>query len=317
MKQGIQIMSVVVVLALVAVVGFLLGRVTAPGGPTEVVAEEEETQEEEVVDNSHLYFDTPEGWDYSTLVTQTGENNEVSLTFDDGPSEFTPQVLDILNQYDIKATFCPLGMNVEAMPEMAQRMVDEGHQICNHSFYHSRATNIGPTQGIIDEMNLANQTYKDVLGVEKVNWYRAPEGVFNPSVTAALEETDMMALFWGVDSWDWRQPGVDGIVNNVMTTVGPESVILFHDGGGNRSQTVAALPIIIEQLLARGYTFTVPMEKSRSYTEIVPETSETTGTTSESATTSSATTSSSTSTPTTTSSRYPDTDETVRGSRPE
>lgn len=260
MKQAIQLLSVVVVLALVATLGFLLGRATAP-----VLEAEEQVEEEPEQVASELYFDTPAGWDFTTLATNTGVKNEVALTFDDGPSEYTPQVLDILKQYDITASFCMLGVMVDEYPEMAQRIVDEGHQVCNHSYAHARSTNVGPKQGIVDEIVKTNETFKRVLDIDVVNWYRAPEGVFSGHVSDALAETDMMAMFWGVDSWDWQRPGAHGIVENVMSQVGPESILLFHDGGGDRSQTVAALPIIIERLLALGYTFTVPLEDSWGY----------------------------------------------------
>lgn len=260
MKQAIRLLSVVVVLALVAVLGFRLCRATAP----ELEADEpiEEVPEQVA---SELYFDTPVDWDFTTLVTSTGVKNEVALTFDDGPSEYTPQVLNILKQYDITASFCMLGVMVDEYPEMAQRIVDEGHQVCNHSYAHARTTNVGPKQGIVDEIEKTNETFKRVLDIDVVNWYRAPEGVFGGHVTDALAETDMMAMFWDVDSRDWQRPGTHRIVENVMNQVGPESIILFHDGGGDRSQTVAALPTIIERLLTLGYTFTVPLEHSWGY----------------------------------------------------
>lgn len=260
MKQAIQLLSVVVVLALVAVLGFLVGRATAP-----TVEVEEQIEEEPEQVASALYFDTPAGWDFTTLVTSTGVKNEVALTFDDGPSEFTPQVLDILKQYDITASFCMLGVMVDEYPDMARRVVEEGHQVCNHSYSHARSTNVGPKQGIVDEIEKTNETFKRVLDVDVVNWYRAPEGVFSGNVPDAMADTDMMAMFWGVDSWDWQRPGANGIVENVMDQVGPESILLFHDGGGDRSQTVAALPVIIERLLALGYTFTVPLDQSWGY----------------------------------------------------
>lgn len=269
MKKSVQVLSVVVVLVLIAGVVFLLTRSTTSN---EAVADEagataSSEVESEAAEPSNSVestsFPVPGDWDFDTLVTQTGTPKQVALTFDDGPSEYTPQVLDILAEYDITATFCLLGVNVDGLPEIAKRVADEGHQLCNHSYNHFFETNEGPTQGIVDEMQMTNDAMKRATGVDDVNWYRAPWGVFTENVASAMEETNLMGLSWGADSQDWSQPGADRLAEIVLSTVRPESIILLHDGGGDRSQTVEALPIIIEELLDRGYTFTIPMEDAR------------------------------------------------------
>lgn len=200
----------------------------------------------------------PEGWDFGHMVKYTGVDGQVSLTFDDGPSEHTPAILDILAERGIAATFCMTGLAVEKHPDIARRVRDEGHQLCNHSYSHQTWMNNGPAQPIVAEIDHTNEVIHRELGVDYLTWYRAPGGIFGGQVPHALAEKRLRGMSWDVDSRDWALPGIGGIVDNVTGPLGPQSIILLHDGGGDRSQTVAALPIIIDRIHEAGYGFTTP-----------------------------------------------------------
>lgn len=200
----------------------------------------------------------PPGWNFHHMATQTGMDGYVSLTFDDGPSEYTPDILDILAEHEITATFCVTGTAVQKHPDIAQRILDDGHQLCNHSYSHQASINHGPTQEIVAEIDHTNEVVDDEIGFTNFTWYRAPGGNFGGNVPLALTEKGLRGMSWDVDSRDWARPGVDSIVSNVMDPLGPQSIILLHDGGGDRSQTVAALPTIIDRIQESGLNFTTP-----------------------------------------------------------
>lgn len=199
----------------------------------------------------------PTDWDYSTVIGYSGADTEMHLTFDDGPGSATPQVLDVLDHYGVTATFCMTGQQVDKEPDLAREVSARGHQLCNHSYSHNSAINRGSAQQITDEIELANDAFSRQLEVGRPGFYRAPEGVFHGQVPAALADLQMRALGWSVDSRDWTRPGVDTIVGNVLSQVGPGKIVLMHDAGGaDRAQTVAALPRIIEGIRQAGFTLT-------------------------------------------------------------
>ncbi|MBI4340502.1 MAG: glycosyltransferase [Chloroflexi bacterium] len=186
----------------------------------------------------------------------------VALTFDDGPNEpYTSQVLDILDQYGMKATFFVVGKNAEYYPDTARRIVKEGHVLGNHAWDH---------KGI---SLLLNPRYKELSKAQKSlevltgalpNLYRPPFGQKTPWQLMEVKREQMVAVAWSVSANDPKQQRPQVIASRIVSKVKPGAIILLHDGGDthhgvDRSNTVAALPIIIEQLSAQGYTFvTVP-----------------------------------------------------------
>lgn len=201
----------------------------------------------------------PPDWDYSTVIGYTGDDTEMHLTFDDGPGKDTPAILDILDRYNVKATFCMTGRQTDEEPDIGRQVLARGHLLCNHSYSHLSSINRGNAAGITAEINKANDAFARQYGAPQPTYYRAPEGVFNGQVPTALAGLKMRALGWAVDSRDWTKPGVDAIVNNVLSQVGPGKIVLMHDAGGtDRTQTVAALPRIIEGIRAAGYRLTTP-----------------------------------------------------------
>jgi peptidoglycan/xylan/chitin deacetylase (PgdA/CDA1 family) len=190
-------------------------------------------------------------------VKLPGKDKVIALTFDDGPSpSYTQQILSILKENNIKATFFLIGENVKNYPQLAQQEVAEGHAIANHTWSHSyRHFSLhGATHEIDDTATLIDQ----ITGV-KPSIFRPPGGfLHNGPADVAKKEKYFIAL-WSDDSNDWKRPGVPKLVNNLIHYAKPGAIALMHDGGGNRSQTVEALPQIIAKLKERGYKFvTVP-----------------------------------------------------------
>ncbi len=199
------------------------------------------------------------------LITHYGatDRKKIALTFDDGPNpQYTPRILDVLGQHHVPATFFVIGSQGALYPSLLQRMVSEGHEVGNHSFTHPDVSTISPEQlGL--ELNATQRLFESYLGRRSI-LFRPPYGEdVEPDTPAQLDPlvlTGRLGYFtvgMGVDPSDWQMPGVDAIVEQTINQVvsGDGQVILLHDGGGDRSQTVAALPRIIEGLQARGYQF--------------------------------------------------------------
>ncbi|MFJ2582650.1 polysaccharide deacetylase family protein [Kitasatospora aureofaciens] len=183
----------------------------------------------------------------------------VALTFDDGPGPATPQILDLLAQYNVKATFCEIGQNAAANPAMVKRVLAAGHRLCDHSVHHPQPFAKLPHDKAVSEISNAKDMIVQAGGPgTQITWFRAPGGGFNADnehITAGL---GMKSLGWSVDPRDWSRPGAPAIVSAVQSQLKPGGVILMHDGGGDRSQTVAALKQLLPWLVAQGYTFDFP-----------------------------------------------------------
>jgi peptidoglycan-N-acetylglucosamine deacetylase len=174
----------------------------------------------------------------------------VALTFDDGPDpRWTPRVLDLLARHGAVATFCVLGENAQRHPELVAAIVGAGMRLCDHSRTHE----VDPAA---PAAALAHDELVELAGTG-VEWFRAPRGEWSPGVQAAAGAAGMRPLGWSVDSRDWTRPGVDAIVAQVQRQVHPGAVVLLHDGGGQREQTLAALerllPWLAEQCYATGF----------------------------------------------------------------
>jgi peptidoglycan/xylan/chitin deacetylase (PgdA/CDA1 family) len=191
------------------------------------------------------------------VVGCTGGNGEVvksgprgrklvALTFDDGPSSYTPDVLRILKEKKAKATFFMLGSQVAADPSAARRVLAEGHEIGNHSSTHPMLPSYGNIAG-------ASRTIRQVTGF-KPCLFRPPYGAINSSVKRSAKDLGMKSVIWDVDTSDWTTPGT-GAIRSRVSSARSGSIVLMHDGGGPRSQTVDALSGAIHNLRSRGYSF--------------------------------------------------------------
>ncbi|MCO1655592.1 polysaccharide deacetylase family protein [Pseudonocardia humida] len=175
----------------------------------------------------------------------------VALTFDDGPDpRWTPQVLDLLARHGAVATFCVLGENAERHPELLTEIVEAGMRLCDHSRTHD-VDPAAPRDG------LAHDELVDLSGAE-VDWFRAPRGEWSESLQVAAGAEGMRPLGWSVDSRDWTRPGAGAIVAGVQRHLHPGAVVLMHDGGGDRGQTVEALEQLLPWLAAQCYTTGFP-----------------------------------------------------------
>jgi peptidoglycan/xylan/chitin deacetylase (PgdA/CDA1 family) len=180
----------------------------------------------------------------------------VALTFDDGPWDDTPAVLDLLAQYKVKATFCMVGRQVAAHAALVQRMVAEGHTLCNHTWSHDERLPTRPADRITSEMQRTNDAIHAVVPGAVIRYYRAPGGNFSPQVVAIAAGLGMASIYWSVDPQDWRGPGVQSIIHNVLTNTRPGSIVLLHDGAG--PQTVTALRTILPDLAGRFTLIALP-----------------------------------------------------------
>jgi len=181
----------------------------------------------------------------------------VALTFDDGPwPHTTQQMLTILSQRQAPATFFVVGRQVERYPELVRREVAAGMALGSHSYSHPQPFDRLPVARIRDEITRGRRTLVP-LRIHPVG-FRPPGGAASPAVTAAAQEFGDRTVLWSVDPADW-QPGVTAnqLVQRVLAAARPGAIVLLHDGGGNRSATVAALPAIIDGLRRLGLTLTV------------------------------------------------------------
>ena len=191
------------------------------------------------------------------LVAIDDGSKAIALTIDDGPSPvYTPQVLRLLARYRITATFSMIGVQAQAYPAVARDVAEAGHLIANHTWTHLDLQWLPPAL-VTEQMTRAADAIHAATG-RVPGLFRAPYGAWSPFVLTQCAKTGLTPLGWSVDPRDWSRPGVPAIVANIMRNTRTGSIILEHDGGGNRAQTVAALKIVIPRLLAAGYRFRTP-----------------------------------------------------------
>jgi len=175
----------------------------------------------------------------------TGGKKVLFLTFDDGPDPvWTPQVLAVLAKYDAQATFFELGSMQAAHSAIRDQVLAAGNTIGNHSISHAQLTKVS-----------AAKRHHEIFDGPSSKCFRPPYGAANAKVKADINAAGMVPVFWDVDTVDWQRPGKQAIVNSILTGAHSGRVVLMHDAGGNRSQTVAALDQALETLTAQGYTF--------------------------------------------------------------
>lgn len=186
---------------------------------------------------------------------------QVALTFDDGPDDYyTPQILDILKHYNIKATFFMVGGRAHAHPEMVRRIFSEGHSIGNHTWDHPEMTKI-PIDKIREEIDKTEEELYKITG-SHTSMFRPPYGALKPEQVNEISSMGYNIIDWSVDTRDWAKTPVPQIMKYVSKEVYPGGIILQHCAGGrgqDLSNTVKALPQIINLLKKQGYNF-VPVQ---------------------------------------------------------
>jgi peptidoglycan/xylan/chitin deacetylase (PgdA/CDA1 family) len=181
----------------------------------------------------------------------------IALTIDDGPSPlYTPQVLAILARYKVTAAFSMVGENVGYYPGVAREVAAAGHLIVNHTWDHANLARLSAARTRAEIDQAAAQIHA-ATGVAP-RMFRAPYGRWTPAALNYCAREGLTPLDWSVDPADWSRPGARAIVSAIMAATRTGSIILEHDGGGDRSQTVTALKAVIPRLLDEGYRFTTP-----------------------------------------------------------
>ena len=184
---------------------------------------------------------------------------KIALTFDDGPHpKYTPEILDILKKYDVKATFFLIGENVALYPELVKRILSEGHEIGNHTFTHRKIGEYTEYQ-LSDEMEHCEAVIYEVVEYQP-KLFRPPGGRLDNKVRKLAQAFDYKVILWNIDTRDWAHESADAIKKNVIENIEAGSIILMHDYISSPSPTTIALELFIPRLLEEGYSFSVVSE---------------------------------------------------------
>jgi peptidoglycan/xylan/chitin deacetylase (PgdA/CDA1 family) len=200
------------------------------------------------------------------VVAKTTSTDGVALTFDDGPDNQTMPMLNLLRTWGVKATFCVIGSNVREHPGLVQAIVRDGHTLCNHTWNHD----LGLGQRSADEIHAdlqrtTDEIHKAVPGVP-VKYFRHPGGNWTPTAVQVAQEMGMAPIDWDTDPTDWDTAAyavgpamISQIVETVEQGVQPGSIVLSHDGGGDRTSTVAAYEKLLPYLIQEKHLRLVPL----------------------------------------------------------
>ena len=186
-----------------------------------------------------------------------GRGRDIALTFDDGPGPYTPGVLSVLEQYRVKATFFAIGKMERYFGASTVREIRDGDAIGDHTEDHPELARLSAHE---QHEQLFEQLARiELLGGQRPRLFRPPYGSFNATTMRELRSLKLLMVLWSVDTGDYLQPGAPAIVQRALAGARPGAILLMHDGGGYREQTIAALPGIIRGLRARGFHLvTVP-----------------------------------------------------------
>ncbi|MFC6015295.1 polysaccharide deacetylase family protein [Plantactinospora solaniradicis] len=216
-----------------------------PGAPGPATASPGHGNEDLAPEYGPPQLPAEQGGPFGARVT-TG-SRYVALTFDDGPDpRYTPQALALLREYRVKATFCLVGGNARAYPQLVRAIVAEGHTLCNHSWAHDVGLGGRSTAAILTDLTRTNEAIRAAVPGARIAYFRQPGGNWTPSVVAAARSLGMTSLHWTVDPRDWTRPGAGNIVATVTGNAFPGAIVLLHDAGGNRQGTMNALyPVLV------------------------------------------------------------------------
>ena len=198
---------------------------------------------------------------YSSYHANVGDQKVIALTFDDGPwPTTTGQILDILKENGAHATFFQIGEQVAGMADTEKRIVEEGNQVATHTWDHARGSGQGVNLTIMSaeeqrtEVQRGFEAIESALGTSVTHVLRAPGGNYYGPLVDNLKDLVDAEIGWDVDTKDWSRPGTEAI-EQALLSAKPGDVVLMHDGGGDRSQTVEALRSALPKLVAQGYKF--------------------------------------------------------------
>lgn len=177
-------------------------------------------------------------------------DKRIALTFDDGPAENSLAILDVLNKFQVKASFFCIGKKIEEHPEIFKKIIEEGHMVGNHTYSHTRKMGFLSTSRIINEIETCDEIAERVGG-QKLKTFRPPFGIINPKVQRALEFSEHQVIGWNLRSYDGILTSRKYILNRIVKKVKPGDVILLHD---TRIETVEILEQLLLFLQANGYS---------------------------------------------------------------
>lgn len=195
---------------------------------------------------------------YTPFVKEGGtHSHDIALTFDDGPGPYTPAVLSVLEQNHVHATFFVVGKMLRYFGASTTRAIEDGDVIGDHTETHPMLATLSRHD---QHEELFEQIARiEILGGRRPQLFRPPYGSFNATTLRELKALHLLMVLWSVDTDDYEQPGVSVIVERALAGAKPGAIILMHDAGGLREQTITALPLVIRGLRARGYHLvTVP-----------------------------------------------------------
>jgi peptidoglycan/xylan/chitin deacetylase (PgdA/CDA1 family) len=175
------------------------------------------------------------------------KRKRIAIGFDDGPSDYTPKVLRVLRQFGAHATFFEIGQETSGRAETMKRILAQGNEIGNHTLHHEA----NPSSQSLAE---TNRLIRNATGFRPCD-FRPPDGRVSPALIQRAKAEHLMTINWDVDPRDWADPGVSEIVSDVIRHARSGAIVVMHDGGGNRTQTVEALPRILSHFQNRGYQF--------------------------------------------------------------
>lgn len=205
--------------------------------------------------NSPGFLQSQQGQD--SLVTRNpivwigpSDKNQVALTFDDGPDPvYTPQILDVLAKYNVKVTFMIIGDQAKKHPEIIKLIISQGHELGNHTISHPEAPKF--TREELEKQVSDNHALLQKITGKKIHFFRPPYGYFDVAFFMTCQQQGVNVVLWSIVPRDWEKPDASIITKRVLDQIEPGSIVLLHDGGGDRSQTVAALPGILDGLQKR------------------------------------------------------------------
>jgi peptidoglycan-N-acetylglucosamine deacetylase len=230
-------------------IGYFKRLQTLAGSGATSMAVAEQAAEDRAIDRTLAY--TP-------FVRVAGaQHREVALTFDDGPGPYTPQIVSVLERQNVPATFFEVGVLERYFHAATSEIVARGYPIGDHTLSHAPMAKLNAAtqqSQLLEQTSLVGD-----YGAPFPRLFRPPYGLWNATTLKLLHRYRMLMVLWTVDTSDYRAPGTEAIIDSALAGARPGAIILLHDAGGNRAETVAALPRIIHGLKARGYRLvTVP-----------------------------------------------------------
>lgn len=213
-----------------------------------------------------MNFTVPEYFRGKTInsVPLPSGRKVIALTFDDGPLDpYTNDILYILENNNVKATFFMIGRSVQAFPNRAKHVQMKGHALANHTWSHPYAQQTAASAAA--QIDNTDTWIKQTTGFTST-LFRPPGGFLNNGLAGYAAQKGQVVVMWSADSKDYYA-SAPTIIKRVMADASPGGIVLFHDGGGNRTQTILALPFIIKQLREQGYEFVTVPELLKLYEE--------------------------------------------------